>query len=181
MLNIIGCIDKPSRGDYILKGNRIDNYTEAQMAEIRNKTFGYVMQNYGLITYRNVYDNVSVPLFWNKRVKNKEYRDKIEYALKCVSMENYKNKYIDELSGGEKQRVAIARAIVNEPDIILADEPTGALDWENKKIIVDLLFDMCKKGVTLIMVTHDLSVTDRFNRHFAFENDGTLRKMERIY
>lgn len=176
LLNIIGCIDTVTSGEYLFKGVNIENYSERQMAEIRNKSIGYVLQSNGLISYRNVYDNVSVPLIWNKSVKKSEYKDKIEHALESVGMEDFKKRYVDELSGGEKQRVAIARAIVNSPDILLADEPTGALDWKTKGSIMDLLFEMWESGVTFIMVTHDMKIAERFSCHYMFNESGKIIK-----
>ncbi len=177
LLNIIGCIDNVTSGEYLFKGEYIENYSEKQKAEIRNRNIGYVLQNNGLISYRNVYDNVSVPLIYNKLVKKNEYRDKIEHALESVGMSNYAKRNVDELSGGEKQRVAIARAIVNNPDIILADEPTGALDWKNKEKIMDLLFEMGEDGRTLIMVTHDMEIAERFSHHYSFNTDGKINRI----
>lgn len=174
LLNIIGCTDQATKGVYMLQGKNINEYTEKQLALIRNKYFGYVMQNYGLVTYRNVYDNVAVPLMFNKEVKYGEYKEKIEGALQSVGMAAYKKKFINELSGGEKQRVAIARAIVNSPDVILADEPTGSLDTENKEIIMDLLFKLNESGKTIIMVTHDMDIAGRFPIHYKFDKEAQI-------
>lgn len=174
LLNIIGCVDSITSGQYILCGKDVKQYTERQIAGVRNKYFGYVMQNNGLITYRNVYDNVSVPLMFNKNIKHSEYKGMIDIALESVGMAGYGKRYIDELSGGEKQRVAIARAIVNSPDIILADEPTGALDVENKNVIIDLLLSMNDAGKTIIMVTHDMELTERFKTHYKFDKTGKI-------
>ena len=178
MLNVIGCIDSLTSGEYLLEGKNIETYTQSQRAEIRNSCFGYVLQNHGLISYRNVFDNVSIPLMFNKNIKEKEYKEKIEAALTSVGMQDYRKKYINELSGGQKQRVAIARALVNDPKIILADEPTGALDFKNKMLILKLLFDLKEKNKTLIMVTHDTEVANEFSDRFIFSVDGKLKRME---
>ena len=162
----------------LLEGKNIETYTQSQRAEIRNSCFGYVLQNHGLISYRNVFDNVSIPLMFNKNIKEKEYKEKIEAALTSVGMQDYRKKYINELSGGQKQRVAIARALVNDPKIILADEPTGALDFKNKMLILKLLFDLKEKNKTLIMVTHDTEVANEFSDRFIFSVDGKLKRME---
>ncbi len=179
MLNIIGCIDTVTSGQYFLNGKNIENFTEKQKALVRNKCFGYVMQNDGLIPYRNVYDNISVPLMFCKEVKKKDYKEKIEKALIDVNMENYIYRNVNELSGGEKQRISIARAIVNNPEIILADEPTGSLDVNNKEIIVEHMFKLKEKGKTVIIVTHDLDIADRFDLQYTFVPGGKLELKEK--
>lgn len=178
LLNIIGCIDQLTSGEYLLNGKKICEYTEKQKAEIRNSYFGYVLQNHGLISYRNVFDNVSVPLMFNKNIKKKEYKERIEYALSLVGMQNFGKRYINELSGGERQRVSIARALVNDPKIILADEPTGSLDVRNKMLIMDHLFKFKEKNKTLIMVTHDMEIANEFANRFSFTLDGKLKRVE---
>lgn len=177
LLNIIGCIDSLTSGEYSLDGKNIEFYTKNQQADIRNQYIGYILQNNGLISYRNVYDNVAIPLMFNKKVKKKEYREKIEAALLSVGMQDYRNRRVNELSGGEKQRIAIARALVNNPDIILADEPTGALDIKNKVSIVELLFQLKSKGKTLLMVTHDMEIANEFKIRYSFTNEGVLSQV----
>ena len=114
---------------------------------------------------------------FNKKVKKKEYKEKIEAALLSVGMQDYRNRRVNELSGGEKQRIAIARALVNNPDIILADEPTGALDIKNKVSIVELLFQLKSKGKTLLMVTHDMEIANEFKIRYSFTNEGVLSQV----
>lgn len=177
LLNIIGCIDSLTSGEYSLDGKNIECYTKNQQADIRKQYIGYILQNNGLISYRNVYDNVAIPLMFNKKVKKKEYKEKIEAALLSVGMQNYRNRRVNELSGGEKQRIAIARALVNNPDIILADEPTGALDIKNKVSIVELLFQLKSKGKTLLMVTHDMEIANEFKIRYSFTNEGVLSQV----
>lgn len=179
LLNIIGCIDHVSSGEYFFKGKNIEEYTEKQKAVIRNESFGYVLQNHGLISYRNVFDNVSVPLLFNKSIKKKDYKEKIEEALLSVGMQDYAKRYINELSGGERQRIAIARALVNNPDVILADEPTGALDIKNKEGIIELLFKLKEKNKTLIMVTHDEDIAKQFKIQYSFTKEGTINREEK--
>ncbi len=176
LLNIIGCVDRMTSGQYILNDKNINSYTDKQLAAVRNKYFGYVMQNNGLITYRNVYDNVAVPLMFNSTIKHSEYKKMIIKALDSVGMAKHAGKYINELSGGEKQRVTIARAIVNSPEVILADEPTGALDTDNKEVIMKLLFELNSSGRTIIMVTHDMEIASRFSTHYVFDKNGEILK-----
>lgn len=176
LLNILGCVDKQTSGDYILDGSDISAYSKKEMAQLRNKMFGYILQDNGLIEYRDVYDNVAIPLMFNGSIKKSEYHGKISSALKNVGLEGYSNKTINNLSGGEKQRVAIARAIVNSPKVILADEPTGSLDVDNKENIIDLLFELNNQGSTLIVVTHDLEMAGRFPTRYRFTKEGLLIK-----
>ncbi|MCM1399310.1 MAG: ABC transporter ATP-binding protein [Clostridium sp.] len=174
LLNIIGCIDEITSGQYYLNNVNTDDYTEREKSHIRNKYFGYVLQNNGLIPYRNVYDNVSVPLMFDKNIRKADYKEKIEKALEDVNMADCIYRNVNELSGGEKQRISIARAIVNDPEIILADEPTGALDVDNKDMIVEQLFQLNAKGKTVIIVTHDLDIADKVKMQYVFTQGGKL-------
>jgi putative ABC transport system ATP-binding protein len=177
LLHIIGCLDKSTQGEYFIDGKNINEYSQSQMADIRNKKFGFVLQNFGLIPYRNVIDNVSLPLIINKSVKISEIKNKSRKALESVGLKGFDNKKISELSGGERQRVAIARAITADPEIILADEPTGSLDGNNKDIVIELFNKLNESGITIVMVSHDLSITKNFNRHYVLKN-GELKNYE---
>lgn len=172
LLNIIGLADSPSNGLYYLDGISVENYNDKQRAALRNKCFGYVLQDYGLLAEETVYENVIIPLVFSK-TKQREYKIKAESALKLIGISELKNKRISELSGGQKQRVAIARAIVNDPDILLADEPTGALDSETGKEIIECFKSICKRGKTVLIITHDMNIAKTCDRIIEI-SDGRI-------
>ncbi len=154
LLHIIGCLDKPTSGSYLLNGQDVSQLSLSKLAEIRNASFGFVMQHFALIEEDSALQNVATPLLFAKTRKSQMDARAME-QLRNVGMEQMANKRIATLSGGEKQRVAIARAMVNNPEIILADEPTGALDRANTEKIVQLFQQLNEKGKTIIIVTHD--------------------------
>lgn len=174
LLNIVGLVEKPTSGKLFIDGTAAEELSESQRAKIRNERIGFVFQNYSLIPYYTSYENIIVPLLI-KNVKNSECRSRANDCLKLVGMEKYKNKRVSKLSGGEKQRIAIARAIANKPDIILADEPTGALDSENGKKVMDLLFKLHDLGNTIIMVTHNEELAKMTDRTIYIK-DGVIIK-----
>ncbi len=162
LLNIIGALDYPTKGSVKISGEEITEMKPNQLASFRNDNIGFVLQDFALIPYNTGYENIEVPLlFTHKKINRKEA---IEKTAKSIGIENLLKQKVNTMSGGQKQRVAIARALVNDPKIILADEPTGALDNKTKKVIVDLLRSIADNGKTVIMVTHDdkaASVADR--------------------
>jgi putative ABC transport system ATP-binding protein len=172
LLNIIGLVEKPTSGELYIEGTASGKLNESQRAKIRNERIGFVFQNYSLIPYYTSYENIVIPLLINN-VKAKECKARVNDCLKLVDMEKYKNQRVAKLSGGEKQRIAIARAIANKPDIILADEPTGALDSENGNKVMDLLFKLHDLGNTIIMVTHNESLAQMTDRTI-FIRDGVI-------
>lgn len=172
LLNILGCLDKPSSGYYKFEGNEISNLSDRQLSEMRNSLFGHVMQNYGLIESLSVYDNIKIPLVFSK-CKAKEYKKRIKKVLTSVNLDGFDNKLVGELSGGQSQRVAIARALINSPTVLLADEPTGALDSENTENIMKLFRDINKTGVTVIVITHDKDVASFCDRKIVI-SDGRI-------
>ena len=154
LLHILGCLDKPDRGEYYLEGHNVSELTPAELARIRNKKFGFVMQNFALIDEDSVLENVKVPLmFCRNGRKNADSRTR--EMLKKLGITDLAKKPVKDLSGGERQRTAIARALINDPEIILADEPTGALDQANKEIVMDILKELNVLGKTVIIVTHE--------------------------
>lgn len=177
LLNIIGLLEQPDSGFYYLDGERVDRLSEKSKSELRNRHIGYVLQYYGVISYRNVGDNVSLPLMFNNNIKKKDYMPLVKSALATVGLSDYLTRNVHNLSGGEKQRVAIARAIVNNPDIILADEPTGALDSKNKAAIIELLHDLKSQGKSLIIVTHDMELANEFPVEYTFKSQGVIEKV----
>lgn len=171
LLNIIGLIEKYDSGTFLLNNIDVKKLNDKQLAEIRGKLIGYVFQDYFLLDELTVYDNIFVSLILNKKIKKKEIDSKIKKSLiSCGLNTDIINKKVGLLSGGQKQRVALARAIVKNPDIILADEPTGSID-ESKKEEILLLFDeLNNKGITIILITHDKDVANRAKNRYIIEN-----------
>lgn len=163
MMNLIGCLDRPTKGDYILEGKSVVKYTEDQLSDLRLNTLGFVFQNFNLLSKQTALDNVALPLIYAGIPLRK--RNEIAYeALKRVGLEERVKFRPSQLSGGQQQRVAIARALVNRPKIILADEPTGALDSKSGIQVMDLFQQMNDEGVTVIMITHDSKIAHHAKR-----------------
>ncbi len=155
LLHIIGCVDTFDGGSYILDGIDVGKLHDRQLSRIRNQKMGFVMQDFALVPKLSVCENIAVPLYLCKAANIKKIRDKVEKAAVDVGLLGQLDKKANQLSGGQRQRVAIARAIVNEPKIILADEPTGALDVATSGEIMELLKRQNQKGKTVIIITHD--------------------------
>ena len=171
MMHIIGCIDDFEEGTYEMNGKDISGVSAKKKAEIRNKEIGIVMQDFALIDEYTVEENVMIPLYFTKGVKNK--KDKVKSALEKVGIADLKSKPINKLSGGQKQRVAIARAIVNEPEILLADEPTGALDTKTGQEIMNVFKKINDNGKTVIIITHDMEIAKQCKRIIEIK-DGKI-------
>ncbi|MBQ8317486.1 MAG: ABC transporter ATP-binding protein [Lachnospiraceae bacterium] len=163
LMNIIGCIDTPTSGEYLLDGSVINNYKDKELSEIRNKKIGFVFQNFNLLPRLSAMDNVALPLQYAK-VGKKQRREMCKKVIAMVGLEDRMNFKPTQLSGGQKQRVAIARAMVNNPRILLADEPTGALDSKSGKQVMDLFDKLHEEGVTIIMITHADEIASRAKR-----------------
>jgi len=161
LLNIIGCLDIPTYGNYFLFGRDVSQMNPSRLAKIRNSTFGFVFQNFNLLNYLNAYENIELPLIYSERHYTK---DDILKSLDIVNLRAWAKHRPTELSGGQQQRVAIARALVNNPTVILADEPTGNLDSKSGTDIMNLLKELNQKGITIILVTHDNYVASYANR-----------------
>jgi putative ABC transport system ATP-binding protein len=173
LLSILGLLNIPSNGVYSILGVDTQNLTSQAIAEIKNNEIGFIFQNFNLLTQLNVFDNVSLPLVYNKKTKRRDYSEKVLSALCKVGMENYIHRYPEELSGGQQQRVAIARALVNNPSVILADEPTGNLDSVNSKQVYDLLEQLNQDGKTICLITHDMDYAKNAKTLLTI-NDGNL-------
>ena len=171
-MNIIGALDLPSEGEYLLTGLNITRYDEDQLAQIRNRTLGYIFQQYNLIPKLNVYENVELPLIY-ANVPEKERYEKVIRALERVGLANRMRHYQHELSGGQQQRVSIARALVNDPSVILADEPTGALDSKTGIEVLELLKQLNNEGNTIVLITHDNSIAHQAKRMIQI-HDGKV-------
>lgn len=173
LLNILGTLERPSSGKYFINGRDVSEFKEKELASIRNKTFGFVVQNFALIKGFTVYENVEIPLEYNKKSNKKESDVKIKDKLTKLKIRDKIYNKPGELSGGQCQRVAIARALVNDCEIILVDEPTGSLDKKTGKEVVDIFKDLNKEGKTVIIVTHDISIANQCERIIRIE-DGNI-------
>ena len=163
MMNIIGCLDIADAGEYLLDGLPIESYSENQLAKIRNEKIGFVFQQYNLIPKLTAEENVELPLIYQK-VPKKERMERVKEALNKVNMYPRAKHLPTELSGGQQQRVSIARAIVTRPKLILADEPTGALDSKTSKEIIDIFHDLHAQGNTIVLITHDNNIAKQAQR-----------------
>lgn len=163
LMNIIGCLDTPSTGQYILNGKDVSDMTEAELAEIRNREIGFVFQTFNLLPRMTSLDNVALPLIY-AGLSKADRTEKAMTALKNVGLENRAHHKPNELSGGQRQRVAVARALVNDPSILLADEPTGNLDTKTSYEIMDLFDQLYTKGNTIVMVTHEEDIAHYAHR-----------------
>ena len=175
LMHVIGCIDKFESGKYLLDGEDISSYSEKQKAYIRNQKIGIVMQDFALVEDYSAIENVMVPIYFSKDKKDKKRR--AYDMLKKVGMEEYATKPVKKLSGGQKQRVAIARAMVNNPSVILADEPTGALDSVTSDDIMSLFESLNKEGKTIVIITHDKEIAARCGKIIEIK-DGLISAIE---
>ncbi|WP_243113411.1 ABC transporter ATP-binding protein [Romboutsia sp. Marseille-P6047] len=176
LLNILGFLDKFDEGDYLFNNENVSKLNENQRSVFRNKNIGFIFQQFNLIDSLNIYQNVELPLIYNKSNK-KENRNIVEKCLSDVGLLEKINQFPKQLSGGQQQRIAIARALVNDPQIIFADEPTGALDSETSKEIMELLRELNYNGKTIIMVTHDQDLTKYATKVITLK-DGAFTSLE---
>ena len=163
MMNIIGCLDVPTSGSYILSGQDTSDMDEEELAHIRNREIGFIFQSFQLLPRLNALENVELPLVY-AGVSPSERRRRAKAVLERVGLENKMKNYPNQLSGGQQQRVAIARAVVTEPTILLADEPTGALDQATGRQVMQLFRQLHDEGRTIIMITHDVNIAANAQR-----------------
>ena len=176
LMNIVGCLDTPSKGQYILNGQDVSRMSDNQLADVRNKEIGFVFQSFNLLPRASALDNVALPLIYaglNKR----ERTERALESLRAVGLADRATHRPNELSGGQRQRVAIARALVNNPSVLLADEPTGALDSKTSHEIMDLFEALYSKGNTIIMVTHEEDIA-RYAHRIVRLRDGLVESDE---
>lgn len=173
LMNIIGCLDVPTSGTYELDGENLKNLNDDQLADIRNKHLGFVFQSFHLMPKLDAVENVALPLLYGG-VSLKERRERAEEALKAVGLEERMHFLPNQLSGGQCQRVAIARAMVGKPDLLLADEPTGALDTKAGNQIMEIFRSLSNEGMTIIMITHEPSIAACADKVYHIL-DGELR------
>lgn len=178
LMNIIGCLDVSTEGKYLLDGVDIGKCNDDQLADIRNQKVGFIFQSFNLLPKLTAEENVALPLLY-AGVRKKERLERAKEALKTVGLEERIGYRPDQLSGGQCQRVAIARAIASNPKILLADEPTGALDSASGKQVMDLFDKLHSQGATIVMITHDRNVAQRAER-VCFIRDGILTEQEDV-
>lgn len=173
LMHIIGCVDTFDGGTYLMDGIDVGKLSDRKLSKIRNEKMGFVMQDFALVPKLSVFENIAVPLYLSSDGNCKEIAQRVDAAAYEVGITDQLKKKANQLSGGQKQRVAIARAIVNSPKIILADEPTGALDGETAKEIMALLKKQNKKGITVLIITHDDAIAACCGRTVRIE-DGRI-------
>lgn len=178
LLNIIGILDEADSGDYVLDGVEIKNLNEKKAANYRNRFLGFVFQSFNLINYKNAMENVALPLYY-QGLKRKERQEKAMFHLEKVGLADWAKHLPSELSGGQKQRVAIARALASEPKLLLADEPTGALDTTTSSEIMQFLQQLNDEGKTILLVTHEEDIAQMCKRIVRLR-DGVIIEDEKI-
>lgn len=176
LLNILGILDDYDEGDYFLNGQLIKNLSETHAANYRNRMIGFIFQSFNLIPFKNAIENVALPLFYQGMSRSKRNALALEYLDK-FGLKDWAHHYPNELSGGQKQRVAIARALITRPQIILADEPTGALDSKTSVEVMQILKDLHKEGMTIIVVTHESGVAYQTEK-IVHIKDGIIENIE---
>lgn len=175
LLNIMGILDDYDEGEYYLGGKFIKGLNETQAAAARNKTIGFIFQSFNLINYKNAIENVALPLYYQGVPRRKRNATALG-LLDNLGIRDWGNHMPNEMSGGQKQRVAIARALINQPQIILADEPTGALDSKMSQEVMDLLREVNNQGMTIVCVTHELDIAERTDK-IIYLRDGVIESV----
>lgn len=177
LMNIIGCLDVPTSGEYYFEGESVERFNHNQLAEIRNKKIGFIFQNFNLLPYATTFENVEIPMIF-KGVKAKVRRSRVMELLDRVGLAQRASHKPSELSGGEMQRVAIARALANNPSLILADEPTGNLDTKSGDEILTVFESLWNEGHTLVVITHNPNISSRAQRVIKLK-DGMMENNSR--
>jgi putative ABC transport system ATP-binding protein len=175
LMNILGCLDRPSAGRYLLDSSDVSGLDRDQLADIRNSKIGFVFQGFNLLPRTSARENVELPLLYGThRLSNAQLREKADAVLAAVGLQGREDHHPSQLSGGQQQRVAIARALINEPEVLLADEPTGNLDSRTSVEIMGVFQDLNKNGITIIMVTHEPDIASYAQRNVVMR-DGLVQ------
>ena len=175
LMNILGCLDRPTTGQYLLDRSDISDLGRDQLADIRNGKIGFVFQNFNLLPRTSARENVELPLLYGKHhLTNQQLRERADRVLASVGLQGREDHHPSQLSGGQQQRVAIARALINDPEVLLADEPTGNLDSRTSVEIMGIFQELNERGITIIMVTHESDIA-AFARRDVVMRDGLVR------
>ena len=177
LMNIIGCLDRPSAGSYRLEGTRVEGLNRRQLADIRNQKIGFVFQGFNLLPRTRAVDNVELPLLYDRKRRPKNMRQRAIQALERVGLGDRLDHEPTQLSGGQQQRVAIARALVNDPAIVLADEPTGNLDTGTSLEVMKVFSELNQQGITIVLVTHEDEIS-RFASRVVRLRDGAITRID---
>ena len=174
LMNILGCLDRPTTGHYVLDGADVSGLDRDQLADIRNRKIGFVFQNFNLLPRTSARENVELPLVYSaQRLTNAELRERADHVLASVGLAGREDHHPSQLSGGQQQRVAIARALINDPEVLLADEPTGNLDSRTSVEIMAIFQQLNERGITVIMVTHEPDIA-AYARRNVMMRDGVI-------
>jgi putative ABC transport system ATP-binding protein len=175
LMNILGALDRPTSGSYLLDGNDVSNLSRDQLADIRNSKLGFVFQSFNLLPRTSARENVELPLLYGKRqLPNHELNERANKVLSAVGLQGREDHHPSQLSGGQQQRVAIARALINDPEVLLADEPTGNLDSRTSIEIMGIFQELNDRGITIVMVTHEPDIA-QFARRNVVMRDGVMQ------
>jgi len=178
LMNLLGCLDKPTSGRYLLEGTDVSQFDKKVLAEIRNRKIGFVFQGFNLLARTTALENVELPTLYAKLDKQQRL-ERARHALEMVGLGDRMGHFPSQLSGGQQQRVAIARALVNQPSILLADEPTGNLDSRTSVEIMQIFQDLNDRGLTIVLVTHESDIA-RFAKRIVVFRDGKIRRDEQV-
>ena len=174
LMNIIGCLDRPTSGHYFLDGEDVSSLSRDQLADVRNRKLGFVFQSFNLLARTSALENVELPLLYSaERLSNAQLRARAERVLEAVGLQGRGEHHPSQLSGGQQQRVAVARALINDPEVLLADEPTGNLDSRTSVEVMDIFQSLNDKGITIIMVTHEADIAAYAQRNVVMR-DGRI-------
>ena len=179
LMNTLGCLDRPTRGSYVLDGIDVLQLDRNQLADIRNQKLGFVFQGFNLLARTTALENVELPMLYGKKRTSREMRERAMHCLDIVGLGQRADHFPNQLSGGQQQRVAIARALVNEPQILLADEPTGNLDSKTSVEVMGVFQRLNEQGITIVMVTHELDVA-RYCKRNLILRDGVIVRDEAV-